>query len=124
MTPVDAKLAATLIAEDAAEDNGLHVNDRTTCHTCQAWATPEHRDSAEHKAAIGIHPDFVYDGREGVYRAPARGRGRPRVGTRVHVILPEDQLAAVDQIASDAEMSRSDVLRELIAGALKVRSAP
>ena len=42
-------LAAVLRFEDAAEDRGeLPADDRDTCHSCKAWATPDHLASDEH----------------------------------------------------------------------------
>jgi hypothetical protein len=54
--------------------------------------------------------------------APTRGRGRPRVGTVVKFRLPDPVLAVVDQMASDAELDRAEVLRDLIAESVKVRA--
>lgn len=39
---MDAQLAATLVAEDAAEDRGMPAADRETCHSCQSWADHAH----------------------------------------------------------------------------------
>lgn len=62
-------LAATLAREDELENIGqLDHNDRTTCFTCQDWAGPEHRETADHKRRIGIPVDWSYDEREGRYR--------------------------------------------------------
>jgi hypothetical protein len=54
--------------------------------------------------------------------APTRGRGRPEIGTPVRIRIPADVLAQIDQIAADAEMKRAEVVRELLAEALKVRT--
>ncbi|MEU7978311.1 hypothetical protein AB0B63_07235 [Micromonospora sp. NPDC049081] len=45
----DPKLAAALAADDKAEDQGMHGDDRRTCHTHQTWVdnckdSPLHRD--------------------------------------------------------------------------------
>lgn len=62
-------LATQLAYEDEQEDLGrLDANDRTTCFTCQTWAGPEHRETADHKRRIGIPEDWRYDEREGRYR--------------------------------------------------------
>lgn len=36
--PISKKLAAALQRDDQLEDAGMHGDDRTTCHTHQAWA--------------------------------------------------------------------------------------
>ncbi|MFI6117462.1 hypothetical protein [Kitasatospora sp. NPDC051164] len=35
---MNQNLAAALAADDAAEDAGMHADDRTTCHTHKCWA--------------------------------------------------------------------------------------
>jgi hypothetical protein len=35
-------LARALAADDAAEDRGMHADDRRTCHQCQGWAGHAH----------------------------------------------------------------------------------
>lgn len=44
MADIDPRLAAALAADDAAEDAGMHADDRTTCYTHQSWA----KDCSEH----------------------------------------------------------------------------
>ncbi|MFD7645921.1 hypothetical protein ACFV4P_35410 [Kitasatospora sp. NPDC059795] len=48
-------LAAALAADDAAEDAGMHPDDRTTCHQHQDWAencaSKHSRPSAEQMLA-------------------------------------------------------------------------
>ncbi len=46
----DPELRAALIADDEAENAGMHADDRRTCHGCQAWATEEHLDGPQHQA--------------------------------------------------------------------------
>lgn len=66
-------LAAQLAYEDEQENIGrLEGNDRTTCFTCQDWAGPEHRETADHKRRIGVPEDWSYDEREGRYRPVER----------------------------------------------------
>ncbi|MFE2911263.1 hypothetical protein [Kitasatospora indigofera] len=36
---IDMKLAAALARDDRLEDDGMHADDRATCHTHRAWAT-------------------------------------------------------------------------------------
>jgi metal-responsive CopG/Arc/MetJ family transcriptional regulator len=53
--------------------------------------------------------------------APAakRGRGRPPVGTRVHVHLPPDLLTEIDRRAATGQVTRADIIRGLLAAALR-----
>lgn len=62
------ELATALLADDALEDQGMPDNDRRTCFTCQAWGTPEHIESREHKRRLGIPQSFTYDALLGRYR--------------------------------------------------------
>lgn len=48
----DPELRAALIADDKAENQGMHADDRHTCYTCQTWATDEHLNSAQHWATF------------------------------------------------------------------------
>lgn len=45
--------------------------------------------------------------------------GRPKIGDPVLVRFPPDQLAAVDAMASDKEISRAEVVRQLVARGLR-----
>ncbi|MBT0771767.1 hypothetical protein KIH74_22695 [Kineosporia sp. J2-2] len=45
-------LADAIAADDAAEDQGMHPDDRATCHRCRAWATPEHLTSPRHQEGV------------------------------------------------------------------------
>ncbi|GAA2100510.1 hypothetical protein GCM10009801_73100 [Streptomyces albiaxialis] len=36
--PVTKRLAAALDRDDQREENGMHPDDRATCHTHQSWA--------------------------------------------------------------------------------------
>jgi hypothetical protein len=65
------------------------------------------------EAHAGAHDETV----DCVWPGP-RGRGRPPVGQRIHVHLPEEVLAAVDQLAADAELTRAEVIRGLLVAAL------
>ena len=47
---MDPDLAAALAADDAAEDTGMHADDRRTCHTHQCWV----EDCADHP--MHTHP--------------------------------------------------------------------
>lgn len=47
--------------------------------------------------------------------APARGRGRPRIGTRVVLTVPDDVLAHVDAAATAAGHDRADEIRARLA---------
>jgi hypothetical protein len=49
----DQDLVDVLRFEDAAEDAGrLPADARETCHSCKAWATPEHVAGQEHAALV------------------------------------------------------------------------
>lgn len=47
-----------------------------------------------------------------------RGRGRPRIGERVELQVPDDMLAQVDARACAEGVPRAEMLRRLIAAAL------
>lgn len=44
-----------------------------------------------------------------------RGRGRPAIGTRVHVHVPDDVLADVDREAAERGTTRADEIRRRLA---------
>lgn len=44
-----------------------------------------------------------------------RRPGRPRVGTKVQVLIPDEHLAVVDALAERADTTRSDVIRDAVA---------
>lgn len=48
--------------------------------------------------------------------------GRPQVGTKVDVRLPDEMLAAVDAIAADGGATRSDVIRSAVADRVEMRT--
>ncbi len=45
---------------------------------------------------------------------PKRGRGRPAIGTRIHVHVPDEMLAGIDAVLVGAE-TRASFLREAAA---------
>ena len=47
-----------------------------------------------------------------------RGRGRPVIGRRVPVVLPEDLIADLDAYASQHGISRAEAVRALLVAAL------
>lgn len=47
-----------------------------------------------------------------------RGPGRPVIGPEVKVRLPQEQADAVDKMAAEAGISRSEMLRKLVTAAL------
>jgi hypothetical protein len=54
----DERLASALTADDAAEDAGMHPDDRTTCHTHQSWfddckTDPIHTEPISHALRTG-----------------------------------------------------------------------
>ena len=57
----------------------------------------------------------------GEIEALKRGPGRPEIGVRVEVRLPEDLLAAVDARAEDDGVSRAEMVRVLLGEALSIR---
>ena len=49
---------------------------------------------------------------------PKRGRGRPAVGTRVHVHIPDEVLADIDRAASVADITRAQEIRRRLTRAI------
>lgn len=47
--------------------------------------------------------------------------GRPVVGTKVAVRIPDDVLVVVDKLAADAGMNRSAWIRDAVADAVAIR---
>ncbi len=46
---------------------------------------------------------------------PKRGRGRPPVGERIHLHVPSDVLADIDQVAAERGTSRAAEMRRRLA---------
>jgi hypothetical protein len=45
-------LAAALAADDAAEDRGMHADDRRTCWQCQSWADHAHHPATNARMTL------------------------------------------------------------------------
>lgn len=56
--------------------------------------------------------------------AAPRGRGRPAVGERVHVRLPEDLIARLDGMAAEADLPRAALIRLLLEKAVDSTERP
>lgn len=54
---MDPQLAATLVAEDAAEDRGMTPADRLTCHTCQSWADHAHDPLTGRRISLAVYEE-------------------------------------------------------------------
>ena len=44
--------------------------------------------------------------------------GRPHTGTPIHIRIPADLLARIDELAADAEMTRAEFIRGLLTHAM------
>jgi hypothetical protein len=53
-----AELTAALTRDDAAEDRGMHGDDRLTCWQCQSWADHAHHPLSNRRMSLDEWSDY------------------------------------------------------------------
>lgn len=56
---VDRRLRRALDRDDRREDEGMHADDRVTCHQCQSWADHAHEPLSNRVITLEQYAEIV-----------------------------------------------------------------